>query len=131
MKSSIGIVFCLLFLLGGCADMFKYQPYARNVKKRPGKSGIIALKPVHRMEDQNLAQTMMAQNCGSKVATILEEGEVKVGTVTQGVKTSQASTKRSAGKFFGIPLTTGSGPSENTTSTTLEKKEWQITYKCK
>ena len=74
--------------------MFKYQPYARNVKKKPGKSGIIALKTEQRQEDQDLAKSMMSQNCGSQTAKIIEEGEVAIGTVTQGVKTSQAATKR-------------------------------------
>ena len=113
-----------------------YKPYARDVKKKPGQGGVIALKPEHRDEDQLKANQMMSTNCGSSNVKVLEEGEVAVG---QEVK-SNADTTKSAGtsstkvgSLFGIPLVSGGTDprdSTNSSSVTTSIKEWQISYEC-
>ena len=124
-----------LLALGACQTM-PYQPYAREVKKKPGTGGLIALKTEHRDEDRAKAQSMMEANCGSKAVKIAEEGEVVVGQTTSSTakETNQAGTQGSqVGSFFGMPITSGgSDPSKNTSSsaTTTALKEWEITYEC-
>lgn len=114
----------------GCADMFKYRPYARHVKKMRNKGGVVAMKLNNRAEDQQLADSMMAQTCGSKKVEVLEEGEVSIGTITKGKEESHRGNK-STGTFLGLPVTSGNDGSKNTTTETVSKKEWQIKYKCK
>lgn len=132
-RSSVMISAVAIF--AGCQTL-PYQPYARDVKKKPGQGGIIALKPEHRDEDQTKAKQMMATNCGASNVKVLEEGEVAVG---QEVK-SNADTTKSAGtsstkigSLFGIPLvSSGTDPkdSTNSSSVTTSIKEWQISYEC-
>jgi len=129
------IFFISSLFLTACQTM-PYQPYARDVKKKPAQSGIIALKPEHRDEDRNKAQSMMQSNCGTLPVKVLEEGEVVVGqesttdsntTKNQGEKSSQV------GSLFGLPLmSSGKDPSESTTAkvSTTQLKEWQISYEC-
>lgn len=122
-------------IFSGCQTV-PYKPYARDVKKKPGQGGVIALKPEHRDEDQLKANQMMSANCGSSNVKVLEEGEVAIG---QEVK-SNADTTKSAGtsstkvgSLFGIPLvSSGSDPkdSTNSSSVTTSIKEWQISYEC-
>lgn len=129
------ILVSLAAALTACQAM-PYQPYARDVKKKPGTGGIIALKPEHRDEDTMKAQQMMAANCGTHPVKVVEEGEVAVG---QEVK-SNADTTHNAGTnsqpmgtFFGLPVTSvGTAPSNSTsgTSVTTAVKEWQINYEC-
>ena len=120
----------LLTMLTSCAGMFEYRPYARNVKKKPGKSGVIALELNHRAEDRTLATTMMHENCGAKKAVVTDEGEVVIGTVTNSTKKSTEGGETSMGSFFGLPVTSSSADTENSSSTTVQKKEWQINYLC-
>ncbi len=121
--------------LTACQAM-PYQPYARDVKKKPGQSGIVALKPVHQAEDQEKAKNMMASNCGTTPVKVIEEGEVAVG---QEVKSNADTTKRpgyagaQVGTLFGLPITSGgANPTDSTsgTATTTAIKEWQIAYEC-
>lgn len=129
------VIFTAAFIFSGCQTA-PYQPYARDVKKKPGLGGVIALKPEHHEEDQTKANQMMAANCGSSNVKVLEEGEIAVGQVVK----SDADTTRSAGisstkmgSLFGIPIvSTGSDPkdSTNSSSVTTSIKEWQISYEC-
>ena len=121
--------------LTACQAM-PYQPYARDVKKKPGHSGVIALKPVHQNEDQDKAKNMMASNCGTAPVKVLEEGEVVIG---QEVKSNADTVKKAGyegsqvGTLFGLPITSGgANPTDTTsgTSTTTTLKEWQIAYEC-
>lgn len=118
-------------LFTSCAGMFEYRPYARNVKKKPGKSGIIALKLEHRDEDRTLADSLMKRNCGSKKIEITDEGEVVVGSVTKSNTEKRDSTERVSGKFFGMDVISGNPASQSTQSETVSKKEWQLKYICK
>jgi hypothetical protein len=118
-------------VLAGCQTM-PYQPYARAVKVEPQTAGVIALKNDHRDEDRAKAQSMMEQNCAGKTVKVLEEGEVVIGTTTD-AKASHASGQdgQKVGSLFGIPISTAStDPSTSTSSTTMQKTEWQIKYKC-
>lgn len=119
-----------LAILTSCAGMFEYRPYARNVKKKPGKSGVIALEINHRAEDRTLATSMMNENCGNKKAVVTDEGEVVIGTVTNSTKKSTEGGETNYGNFFGLPVSSSSPDTESTSSTTTQKKEWQINYHC-
>ena len=121
--------------LTACQAM-PYQPYARDVKKKPGHSGVIALKPTHQTEDQDKAKNMMATNCGTAPVKVVEEGEVAIG---QEVKSNADTVKKAGyegnqvGTLFGLPITSGgANPTDSTsgTSTTTTLKEWQISYEC-
>ncbi len=125
----------ILAVVSGCQTL-PYQPYAREVKKKPSSSGLIALRPEHRDEDRAKAQSMMQSNCGGSAVKILEEGEIVVGTNTvsnaqETKKDAVESTK--VGSLFGIPLTSGGSEASNntaTTATTTAVKEWNISYEC-
>ena len=120
-------------LVTGCATM-PYQPYAREVKKKPNEGGLIALKTQHRPEDRQRADSLMAANCGSNaMVKVAEEGEVVVGE-----KTNSTSNKRqdqesnSVFSLNGMSFGRGTRPVENTdtSSETVQLKEWQIAYNC-
>ena len=118
-------------VLPGCAGMFKYQPYARAVSRQPGQGGVIALRSNHRQEDRDLAKTKMAQNCGGQKVAILNEGEIVIGSTTQSRSEAHRGNKRQVGSLFGTPVTSGHDGEVNTSSETVQKKEWQIKYSCK
>ncbi len=124
------IILSILALLPSCAGMNKYRPYARNVKKKPGRSGVVALKLEHRKEDRDLALNFMNSNCGSKKSQITDEGEVVIGTTTNSNSRSREGGSTQFGSLFGIPLKSETADQTSKTSTTTQEKEWQITYKC-
>jgi hypothetical protein len=120
-----------LFLLGlavivagvGCSHV----PYAREVKKKPSDSGIIALHTNPTPEDRAKADSIMQMNCAGKEVKVTEEGEVTVGTKTLSSGSSAMGNPNENGF-----LTLGSGPAVNTygNSETSAVKEWQISYEC-
>lgn len=135
-KSTNALLFLILAGAMTACQSLPYQPYARDVKKKPAQGGIIALKPDHRDEDQAKAKQMMAKNCASSAVKILEEGEVVIG---QEVKSESDTTKKNAmdgvsvGSLFGIPVTSGGRDAQNSTASsavTTAVKEWQISYEC-
>lgn len=134
MKNKL-IAMTLFTALSACQTM-PYQPYARDVKKKPNHSGVIALKLEHRDEDRAKAQMMMENNCRPAPVKVLEEGEVVIGQEsTTNSKTSKnaGEASQSMGSFLGIPLTSaGTDPSESTSArvSTTQVKEWQISYEC-
>lgn len=128
--SKITLMLVGLMLLNSCAGMLKYQPYARNVKKKPGRSGIVALKLNHRQEDRDYSETLMKGNCGEKKIKILDEGEVVIGTVTNSNTQSREGGETHMGSLFGLPVTSTTPNSTSQSSTTTQKKEWQIKYTC-
>lgn len=119
----------------GCQTM-PYQPYARDVKKAPGQSGVIALHTEHRDEDRAKADTMMKTNCGDKPVKVTEEGEVVVGQTTTGNTSAShhsGTSGQKVGSLFGMPIMSGganAGTDTASTSTTTNVKEWQIAYTC-
>ena len=134
-KTSIVLLNLSALALAACQAM-PYQPYARDVKKKPASGGIIALKLEHRDEDRQKANTMMANTCGTNPVKVLEEGEVAVGQETKSNANKEhnaGSNPTNVGSFFGLPVTTGgANPSESTStnSVTTAVKEWQISYEC-
>ena len=107
-----------------------YQPYAREAKKKPGVSGTVAMKLERRAEDEALAQSHMAKNCGSKKVNVDEEGEVVVGEQTDSTVQKSAGSKSD---FAMSGFAFGSKPTEDSSgsSTKTALKEWHITYSCK
>lgn len=122
-----------LLVLVGCATM-PYQPYAREVVKKPGAGGTIALRAEHRDEDRAKAMDIIQRNCGANTFEIKEEGETVVGqsTTSNATENHQAGNQKTVGTFLGMPVTTGTNPTTqtNATATTTELKEWRITYDC-
>lgn len=121
--------------LSACQTM-PYQPYARDVKKKPNQNGVIALRLEHRDEDRAKAQMMMESNCRPSPVKVLEEGEVVIGqesTTNSNTSKNAGEASQSMGSLFGIPLTSGGkDPSETTSAkvSTTNVKEWQISYEC-
>lgn len=122
-----------VLLLVGCQTM-PYQGRAREVKKRSGQGGVIAMSLDPRPEDRQVAEQKMQATCGSQPVQIVEEGEVTVGTksVQNDRSTHRDDTRRKQGKFLGMDVVSGEAGGLNTTteSTTEAVKEWQITYEC-
>ena len=134
MKNII-ILLGLVAAITSCQTM-PYQPYARDVKKKPQANGVIALRLDHRDEDRAKADNMMKANCGEAPVKVIEEGEVVIGqeSVTN-ANTSQQKGYESeqVGSFFGMPVMAGGkDPSQTTTAkvATTQVKEWQINYEC-
>lgn len=121
--------------LTACQTM-PYQPYARDVKKKPGQSGVIALHLENREEDKAKAQSMMTSNCGVNKVKVLEEGEVVVGQETKGLADTtrtKAVPGQQVGSLWGMPITSGGQDAQNSTQSstvTTAVKEWQISYEC-
>lgn len=134
MKNLI-LLFTLGFLISSCQTL-PYQPYAREVKKKPKQNGVIALKQVHQDEDKNKAIMIMQNNCSPLPYNIIEEGEAVVGqesVTNSNTSKNKGSQSQQVGTLFGLPVVSdGSDPSENTSSTvtTNQVKEWQIVYEC-
>ena len=126
------VVVAVAAMLAACATM-PYQPYAREVKKKPQEGGLIALKSEHRPEDRQKAEGLMQANCGSQsIAKVMEEGEVVTGERTNSnASKTQESAQSSLFSIGGIKFGS-TKPSENTNTTTVteQMKEWQIAYEC-
>ncbi len=124
-----------LVAISSCQSL-PYQPYARDVKKKPNQNGIVALKAEHRDEDRAKATTMMEANCRPAPVKILEEGEVVIGqesTTNSNTSKKAGESSSEVGSFLGIPLMSGGkDPSESTSGkvSTSQLKEWQISYEC-
>lgn len=136
MSNKVLLGSAILFAFVGCQTV-PYQPYARLVKKRPGDGGVIAVTMAHQAEDMPKANEMMAQNCGEGNYKVTEEGEVVVGSTTEGTASQTHDAGRpgqQVGTLFGMPVTSGGRDASNNTrtqTTTSAVKEWQITYECK
>jgi hypothetical protein len=106
-----------------------YQPYAREVKKKPTFGGVIALKSTYIDADRTYADSIMAKNCGTNPVKVLEEGEVEVGKTTTSNATETKEDK-STTKLFGLNFTNPGEKNTEKTSTVTAVKEWQIAYEC-
>lgn len=130
MKTLSFVVLAVFF--ASCATQ-PYRPYAREVKKLPGKAGVIALKSEHVPEDRTYADTLMVKNCGDSTVNVKEEGEVQVGETTTTNSKTQDRHEANGFNLSGFKvLTGGSTPTKDTakTSTVVALKEWQINYEC-
>jgi hypothetical protein len=102
------VVICGLMV--GCST-------ARVVSVQPHHGGVISVAPPQDPDARAKATTLMVDNCGSIGYDITEEGEAVIGS------TSSGSMQKSTG-MFGQPAI-----AQNSSST--NKTEWRITYKCK
>ncbi len=122
----------IVFALVSCSTA-PYKPYARQVKMKPNMNGVIAMRTDYVPEDRTLAEQMMTKNCGENTVTILEEGEVEVGTKT--VSSSSVRDEKEANGFSmgGFKMLTGGSTdvkNKEGTSQVEKLKEWQINYNC-
>lgn len=132
MKKIATLISCSALLATACATM-PYEPYAREVKKKPREGGVIALRSVHRPEDRARADFLMAGNCGSDaVVKVSEEGEVVVGEKTNSSSNRRREEEMGSGfRIGGIAFASAvPGENTNTQSETTQVKEWQISYEC-
>jgi hypothetical protein len=111
-----------------------YQGQAREVKRKPNEGGIIALTVDHRPEDRMKADEKMKSNCADTTVKITEEGEVSVGqkTTSNSSDSYRPSSQKKVGTLFGMPLVSGqaAGTDTSASATTMDIKEWQISYEC-
>ncbi|MFL5251256.1 MAG: hypothetical protein ACJ783_08435 [Myxococcales bacterium] len=118
-----------LLVLAGCAMAPPPQAYAREVKRKPQSSGVIALHQPSTPGDRALADSMMKSNCGGSAVKVLDEGEVDIGEHAEGEAHKEKGQKEE--KWFGIIPVKDEKPDQNKTSTNTTKlKEWQIVYEC-
>jgi hypothetical protein len=126
------VVALSLLMMAGCQTV--YTPKAREVKKKPKSSGVIAMPTNYRPEDKDKADYYMKQNCGPFAVNITDEGEAVVGQSTKNTAsaTNREDSRGQVGNLFGIPVMsgTGSGVDSQSSSITEQIKEWQITYVC-
>ena len=130
-KKNIWMIF-MAVLLTGCAaleEFFKYKPHARQVSKSQS-GGVISLNVEHREEDRNLAEKMMKNNCAKGSYSIVSESEVVVGSITNQLTTAEAANKKKKKGILGT-YTEGHDGALQTSSETIHKKEWHISYNCK
>jgi hypothetical protein len=128
---ALAVAAAVLFMTA-CQTM-PYQPYAREVKKKPSEGGVIALKTEHRPEDRQKAEQLMTTNCGSAQVKVTEEGEVVVGQKTNSNASSYADKKDESVNVGGLSFLTGNQKNTvdtNSSSETTQLKEWQIVYNC-
>jgi hypothetical protein len=125
-------IFALCALISACATV-PYEPYAREVKKKPREGGTIALNATYRPEDRSRADYLMSANCGDHLVKVAEEGEVVVGEKTNTSSNKTQSMENESGfRIGGIAFASAPRPGENTQveSQTTQVKEWQIQYQC-
>ncbi len=111
-----------------------YQGQAREVKRKTGHGGVIAIPLNSREEDRKVATAKMNEACGQSEYRILEETEVVVGTksTSNARNTNRDDSRRDEGRFLGINLVSGeAGGTDSKVETATEAvKEWQMTYEC-
>ncbi|MBI3535162.1 MAG: hypothetical protein HY072_06725 [Deltaproteobacteria bacterium] len=107
-KYIVSMSLLVAFVLGGCAT-------ARTVSMQPGKGGVVSLNPPQNPEARAKAEELMRSNCHGKKFEIVEEGEAVIGQEVYGKQDT------SLGK---------SSIWSTSSSTTENKTEWRITYKC-
>jgi hypothetical protein len=81
----------------GCATI-------REVKKTPGKGGVITVQEGIGGDARSMAKQKMKENCGSKAPVVTEEGEAVIGTESQ---------------------------TYSSTTESEDKREWRVSYRCK
>lgn len=108
MRTSMGPVitaFIITIFISGCAT-------TRVVKKQPNVGGVIMVQEGIYGNARADADKIMRENCGRKKPVILEEGEAVVGTSTRGSEHTGKNSK-------------------SVNASTVDAREWRITYKCK
>ena len=109
---SVLLVACGAMILGGCVGTIR-------MVKKTQTGGVIAIAGL-REDAMKKATAAMAQHCGGAY-TVVEEGEIVVGTSTQsGESTNYGSNKTG----------TQASTSSRSSSTTRDATEYRITYVC-
>lgn len=133
MKKKSLLIAGALLLATGCQTV-PYEGKARNVSVKPKRQGVISIPTEYRDEDRTKAETLMAKNCAPLAPEVVAEGEVAVGKKTNSNEktTNRNSSETKVGSLFGLPLMSGDagGTDASTSSTTMDIKEWHISYKC-
>lgn len=123
----------VLFFVSGCQTV-PYQGVARDVKRKPGVGGTIAVPVNPRQEDRDRANEHMISNCGNGNFKVTEEAEVVTGETTQASTRNdyRQNTQQQTGSFLGMPIISGDpgGVDSSTTAVRTQLKEWQISYEC-
>jgi hypothetical protein len=127
MSRTLALVIVAAFA-ASCTQL-PYKPYAREVKKKPSVSGVIALKPDHVPEDRTYADSLMKRNCGENAITIAEEGEVEIGQKTVSNET-QTKEDREDMNWNGVKFYNPAEKNTSKTSSVESIKEWHINYNC-
>jgi hypothetical protein len=114
------IPIALIFLVNACG-------YAKHVKVKPGKTGVVTLPYGHSKASRNKANELMSQNCHGRGYQIVQEKEVVVGKVHRTRVHSHEHKKK-----YRHPKKRIAHRHESTvaTTTTVPKKEWRIYYEC-
>lgn len=130
---NICLIAMAALIVSGCQTV-PYQGSARDVKRRPGSGGQIAVPLNPRQEDRDRATERMISNCGNGNYKITSEEEVVIGETTASDQRNsyRDNTQQQAGSFLGMPVYSGDpgGVDSHSTQTRSQVKEWQIGYEC-
>ena len=131
--ATAALVVTSALLVTACQTM-PYQGSARDVKRKPGVGGTIAVPMNPQQADRDRATEHMISNCGNGNYKITEEGEVVVGESTQSDQRNsyRDNNQHQAGSFLGMPVYSGDagGVDTHATQTRTQMKEWQLGYEC-
>ncbi len=121
-------------LLVTACQTVPYQGSARDVKRKPGVGGTVAVPLNPRQEDRDRATEHMISNCGSGNYKVTEEGEVVIGESTSANTRNdyRQNNQVQTGSFLGMPIVSGDpgGTDSQVNSTRTQMKEWQLAYEC-
>ncbi len=121
-------------LLVTACQTVPYQGSARDVKRKPGVGGTIAVPLNPQQADRDRATEHMISNCGNGNYKITDEGEVVVGETTQSDQRNsyRDNNQQQTGSFLGMPVYSGDagGVDTHATQTRTQMKEWQLGYEC-
>jgi hypothetical protein len=130
--NSVLVVGAALFVVG--CQTVPYQGNARDVKRKPGVGGTVAVPLNPRQEDRDRANEHMISNCGNGNYKVSEEGEVVIGETTSADTRNdyRQNNQVQTGSFLGMPIVSGDpgGTDSHINSTRSQLKEWQLTYEC-
>ncbi len=111
-----------------------YQGEARDVKRRPRESGVVAIPRKFRPEDRARAEDTMRTVCAPGSFSVVEEGEIVTWqqVVADSRETNRDNSEHEMGKILGMSVTGGEreGKDTRTSSTSKNLTEWQISYVC-
>ncbi len=118
-------------LLSGCQTI-PYTGQARDVKRRPGAGGTVAVPINPQQVDRERASEHMTTNCGAGNFKVTSEEEVATGQMVESDAYNSAQPYRPAhagGLVLGPPVY-ADGMDSHVTSRVVQTKEWLISYDC-
>ncbi len=126
------LVSASVLLLTAC-ETVPYQGSARDVRRKPGVSGTIAVPLNPQQVDRDRATEHMISNCGNGNYKIIEEGEVVVGETTQSDQRNYRDNyQQPTSSYGGMPVYSvdAGGIDTHATQIRTQMKEWQLGYEC-